>query len=501
MAYKIPASSVIANQFPGFVVEDYPKFTRFVELYYTFLKETELSGVGNISTIRDIDSTLDKFVDSLWGEFGIDSPKTNVKDDKFFLKHIKDFYSSKGSEESFRILFRHLFNTEIEIKYPKDYIFKSSDGEWVQDNSFLVDVTAGDVFHIVGQQVYVSTSKQVVPISVNRVRPIDNLYEVFFDRTDISVFSPGDIITFDGVHGTLTKTISGTSIYKSGTGFFLGQVFTLPSVIGADAKIKVTKIGVGGELLGVELVNFGYGYNYDFYASILSTSTADSALGVFPIVDSKTIGFIDSGYVSKNDYYDSGYCSPVYVGEKLSIFFTDVTTQGNSLIDDAHTAILNIKIGAVRKYPGFYKNDKGFLSNVYKLQDNYYQIYSYVISTLRNINEYRNIVKALIHPTGMKLFGEQKLSNEILLISSVEILNRYFQLSVHEIVTLQDSLACSVTKVLSDNSNATDFYSLMLDKSLEDTFSASDSGSVVTNPYCDVTYIDNAYSGIVLGTF
>ena len=184
MAYKIPAVSAISNQFPEFVKEDYPRFVRFVELYYNFLKNSNLDGVGeSFDSIRDIDITLDKFIDSLWKEFGINVPRTNIANDKHFLKHIKDFYSTKGSEESFRILFRHLFNTEIELSYPKEYIFKSSDGEWVQDVSFLVSVSDGDIYDIVGQQISISTSLQNIPLQVTRVRVLNDLYEVFITKT------------------------------------------------------------------------------------------------------------------------------------------------------------------------------------------------------------------------------------------------------------------------------------------------------------------------------
>jgi len=501
MAYKIPASSVIANQFPEFVVEDYPKFTRFVELYYTFLKETELSGVGNLSTIRDIDTTLDKFVESLCNEFGIDLPKTDIKDDKFFLKHIKDFYSTKGSEESFRILFRHLFNTEIEIKYPKDYIFKSSDGAWVQDLSFLVDVTSGNIFDIVGQQVSISNSQFSLLVSVNRIRPVDNLFEVFIDRINYSAISSGDILIFGDVTATLQKSITKASVYKTGLGFYVGQLFTVPSNLGTDAKIKVTSIDTLGNLTGVELINFGYGYDFEFYATITSTTAADSVISIFPNIISKTLGFIDSGLISSNPYCDENYGSPVYCGAILQEFYTDSSVTENTSIDDEYTAVLNIKVGAVRKYPGFYGDENGFLSNVYKLQDHYYQLFSYLISSAESITSYKNPVKSLVHPAGMRLFGEQNLSNEISLAAYLAILNRFFQVTPHDPIFISDNSTYSMSKLLSESISIGDVYSASISKAFSDSTSVSDSGAITTNPYCDITYVEFAYCGTTLQTF
>ena len=47
-----------------------------------------------------------------------------------FLKFMKEFYQSKGSEDSYRFLFRALFNEDIEFYYPKDFTFKTSDNQW-----------------------------------------------------------------------------------------------------------------------------------------------------------------------------------------------------------------------------------------------------------------------------------------------------------------------------------------------------------------------------------
>lgn len=56
---------------------------------------------------------------------------------------------------------------------------------------------------------------------------------------------------------------------------------------------------------------------------------------------------------------------------------------------------------------GRYLNDDGFISAFNFLQDrDYYQNYSYVMIVKQNLKDYRDIVKSLLHPVGMKLFGE-----------------------------------------------------------------------------------------------
>ena len=450
MAYKIPAVSVISNQFPEFVKEDYPRFIRFVELYYEYLKNSEFDGIGeSFDSIRDIDVTLDKFIDSLWKEFGINVPRTNIANDTQFLKHIKDFYTTKGSEESFRILFRHLFNTEIEISYPQEYILKTSDGEWMQDVSILVSVSQGDIYDIVGQQITISTSLQDIQIQVNRVRHLGDLYEVFISKTDYKLISYGDIISLNDVVATIQKTITSVPVIKSGTGFYLGQLFNIPSVTGSSATIKVTNIDSIGNLTNVEVINFGSGYQSPFYATI-SSQSSESVVSEFPILRDKTLGFIDSGFISMDTYFQNNIVNPSYSGTVISEFYNDYSIAKNSAILEENTAIILVDIGAIRKYTGYYRNDKGFLSNVYKLQDSYYQIYSYVISCAESITKYRDIVKTLVHPTGMKLFGRQNLHNEISLITTLEILNRVVQISAQDDGIVIDSNTYGLNKPITD---------------------------------------------------
>jgi hypothetical protein len=45
---------------------------------------------------------------------------------------------SKGIDESFKLLFRLLFNEEVDISFPKNNILRASDGKWTIDNSLKI---------------------------------------------------------------------------------------------------------------------------------------------------------------------------------------------------------------------------------------------------------------------------------------------------------------------------------------------------------------------------
>ena len=127
-------SSIVASQFPEFVREDYDKFIRFIEAYYEYL-DTQ----SNVDAyqIRDIDSTLDSFIKYFKNELAVNVPYS-VINERFLLTHIKEQYLAKGSESSFKLLFRLLFDKEVEVEYPSKQMLRASDGRWTQDVSIFV---------------------------------------------------------------------------------------------------------------------------------------------------------------------------------------------------------------------------------------------------------------------------------------------------------------------------------------------------------------------------
>lgn len=499
MTYKIPALSVVLNQFPEFTREDYPGFIKFVELYYKHLNDSQITGIGeNFDQLQDIDTSLDKFIDALWKQFGVNVPRTSIPNDRYFLKHIKEFYSAKGSEESYRMLFRHLYNTEIDFKYPKEQILIASDGKWVQDISVLVNVTSGNIFDIVDQTTMVSTSQQVFPVVANKVRLLeDGHYEVFLDKFQRDLIAVGSILTMNDVSATVVETVSSVKVYKPGTGFYVGQLFTIPSYNGTNARIKVTKVGSNGELINVQIIDFGTGYNSDFYTTVVSGSN--------PLViptgqfSSQTLGFTDSGFISSNFYAETDYANGSYSGDIIREFYTQIDVPEGTVLDDTKTATLYVSVGAIRRYPGFYSDSSGFLSDAYYLQDgHYYQTNSYVISCVESIEKYRSVIKALLHPSGLKMFGNQILTNTFDVISDIQLVNRYFQNAFQDSVDPIDDNKYSLTKPIEELLSIVDSNVISFRKSIEETINLDDVVSnLITKGFSESLSVFEAFESII----
>ena len=101
----------------------------FIREFFNKLKTTYASGFEN----RKLDSDLDQ-----------------VK----FIRHIKDFYKTKGTEESYKILFRALYGEEVNIIKPSEFLIKPSDADYGFAQDFVVKSITGDPRNLKGSTLF-----------------------------------------------------------------------------------------------------------------------------------------------------------------------------------------------------------------------------------------------------------------------------------------------------------------------------------------------------------
>ena len=99
---KPKLSSLVAGQLPEFIREDYQTFVAFLEAYYEFL---EANVNTDYKSLKDIDNTLDSFIQYFKHEIAINLPNLPI-DERFLLQHIRELYRAKGTEADFKLLFR-----------------------------------------------------------------------------------------------------------------------------------------------------------------------------------------------------------------------------------------------------------------------------------------------------------------------------------------------------------------------------------------------------------
>ena len=188
---KPQLKSLVKSQLPEFVREEYDTFVQFLQAYYEFLETTQV----NLNTTRDLDNTLESFVSYFKNELAAKLPYSTI-DERFLLQHIKDHYRAKGSENSFKLLFRILFNKEVTLDYPSKQMLRASDGKWNQDVSVFVRIIQGNPNDIVGKLVDVVTTTKIIRVLVDRrqyvevevdraIRISDDVYEFVIENKEI----------------------------------------------------------------------------------------------------------------------------------------------------------------------------------------------------------------------------------------------------------------------------------------------------------------------------
>ena len=73
-------------------------------------------------------------------------PQDVAIDKATLIKNVLPLYLSKGSENSFKLLFRLLFAKELEVLYPRSDVLRASDGKWLEEKFIKINDTISSVY-------------------------------------------------------------------------------------------------------------------------------------------------------------------------------------------------------------------------------------------------------------------------------------------------------------------------------------------------------------------
>ena len=74
--------------------------------------------------------------------------------EKTFIKQAKDFYKSKGTDDSYKILFKALFGEDVNVLKPRDYLLKPSDARYRITRDLVVESISGDPMTMVNRTIF-----------------------------------------------------------------------------------------------------------------------------------------------------------------------------------------------------------------------------------------------------------------------------------------------------------------------------------------------------------
>ena len=463
-------SLLVASQFPQFIQNDYTTFIEFVEAYYRFLEQDQgaLEIVQNAKSYSDIDSTTEAFVNYFLTNYTKSIPYSVLADKRMFVKKVKDLYESKGSELSFKLLFRLLYDVNVDVTYPYDNVLRASDGEWVQKNTVRVKLLDGSYDDVVDRYLVLIKDGITYKTSILSKKYLAADHQEFvLKNSELAPYEVGDGVTVsskDGVllYGQISGTTIGASILIPGKNFRVAQIINVNIAGAVNSQIQVISVNEEGGITGLKILSFGYNFDVPVTVNLSPSGRVSRSDETF---NSTTVGFRDvisiqssAAYLTDpTRYFDTDYVQ----GTDLYGVLTPITsTSFNTVLGgnvtegiDPNLAQIVLQIGAIARYPGKYVSSRGFISDdVNRLPDGIlYQPFAYQTESSLDYTYFYDVVSQLIHPAGQRLFNSRVLSATLNAAANVNVISRQTSVtSVQDAFTTLDASIYSMNKQLTD---------------------------------------------------
>lgn len=260
-------SYVIETQFPDIYKEYGQELVDFIKSYYEYL-ESKNAYSANRTMLNDIDvdESNSAFL-SLFHQKLLDSfPYSHATDKRFLIKHIIDFYSSKGSPYSLELLMKLLFNQDARIYYPGTDVLRISDSDWYKPEYLEVTKSNRTQSYLNNEITGARSGAKAFVESIVRKRVKGKVFDVLYLSSVRGSFRSGERITDNGIiskapiiKGSLTQV----DINLGGRDNNIGDVFNVVTTEGVKGKVKVTEVVNATGRVDFEIVKPGWGFTTD----------------------------------------------------------------------------------------------------------------------------------------------------------------------------------------------------------------------------------------------
>ena len=251
-------SSLVKYHFPEFYREQGSEFVLFMEAYYEWL-ETDaeiLSESKKLFDTTDIDRTQEKFLLHFRTKYMDSLPMEIIGNQRLFQKHILELYRSKGSIAGLKLLFRLLYNEDVDVYIPSYDIFKTSDGIWKVPK--YIEVSDSPAFYQYSGRVItggISKAKATVESVEKKIVDARPIYVIYLSNIQ-GHFRVGEQLLYDGIIPINASFIVGSptefTLNTSGANFEVGDVLVDQEL----ERIKPVKVVVSEVYDSVGIIEF-----------------------------------------------------------------------------------------------------------------------------------------------------------------------------------------------------------------------------------------------------
>ena len=299
-------SVVFQSKIPSFIRDDpaYSNFISFFEAYYTWFDDTyNITGFGKKI---DIDYDYDQFLPYFQADFLPNFPNFIATDKIKLIKLVKELYKAKGIHDSFKFLFKALYNSYSEVIPTRDFVFKASSGRWLVPKSIKIKSTDPKFLNINNYKIFGVNSKTVGIVesskySGSRIQIyLSNIERLYFSGEEIQIldinnkevyFLNGEPVQYDTTPPVgsikLSSKIIGSLSSINIDPILRGQKYKVGdpvSIIGGFsnieapilAKAEVSEVTLG-QITDITIQNGGFGFTVspDSSADVIYNNEVD----------------------------------------------------------------------------------------------------------------------------------------------------------------------------------------------------------------------------------
>jgi hypothetical protein len=311
---------------------------------------------GNVLNYKTLETSVDKYVDYLREELYPSIPSTYYGDKRLVAQYFKDFYESKSNEQSYRFLFKLLYDEDIDFYYPGTDVLRVSDGNF-EKTQIIRTVAVATGTNSLGvpfdRDIFLFLNKTIRGQSSGFLANVVDIKKFFIGSREVAemtlklvsgTFTAGEsIVDIDDANlvTTIFGIISGVTIIDGGSGYEEGDNIII-SGDGSEAQARVSSIKES-PISALTVNTIGHGYQLNTAATINNTGTGGSGF-IVRVTELANTYSVTSGA----NTYTVGEISQVSVinrGEgyfkKPSITLQDTTISSLGLLSDKLITISN----------------------------------------------------------------------------------------------------------------------------------------------------------------
>ena len=237
----------------------------------SYLNRHPLNATKTFKDLMNTDETSEGILQAFKKELYPNIRNSSETDLRKFIKHLKSFYRSKGSEKSFKTLFRLLYAQEnLDFYYPKSDLLKVSAGNWQQDTVLQLAYDE-NYLNFNGLTITGISSEATAFVSSVTTRKLGTIpiIELVLTNRSTTAFTIGETITATTAAGatitaTVTGQMTGVTIVDGGTGYDVGDSLTIADStlvgFGAIATVATT---TADQITIMDIEDAGNGFQVD----------------------------------------------------------------------------------------------------------------------------------------------------------------------------------------------------------------------------------------------